>query len=106
MKLRELCEICDVPRRAVQGYEKLGLVKPAGKNEQGHLLYDEYARHRIDEIRLLQKMGFSLTEICQLIDLEPEQKKQLINRQIEVLREEEIRIEQTIRQALSMYYGL
>ena len=39
MTLRELCDSLGVSRRAVQGYEKAGLVSPEGKNERGYLLY-------------------------------------------------------------------
>lgn len=41
MTLRELCDSLGVSRRAVQGYEKAGLVSPEGKNERGYLLYSE-----------------------------------------------------------------
>lgn len=32
MTLREVCESANVSRRAVQGYEKAGLVSASGKN--------------------------------------------------------------------------
>ena len=50
MTLREICDSLEVSRRAVQGYEKVGLVKPTGKTERGHLLYDERMQERIKEI--------------------------------------------------------
>ena len=39
--LRELCENVGVTRRAIQGYEKMGLVKANETNKYGHLLYGE-----------------------------------------------------------------
>ena len=42
--LHELCDALGVSRRAVQGYEKAGLVAPSGRNKYGHLLYDEKAQ--------------------------------------------------------------
>lgn len=46
--LREVCEMYRVTRRAIQGYEKAGLVLPSGKNKYGYLLYDEEAQRRIE----------------------------------------------------------
>lgn len=47
MTLREMCNALNISRRAVQGYEKAGLVSASGKNERGHLIYDENAQKRI-----------------------------------------------------------
>ena len=38
--LRKVCELVEITRRTVQGYEKAGLVAPIGKNKYGYLLYD------------------------------------------------------------------
>ena len=45
--LRQMCAELKIPRRAVQGYETIGLVRPSGKNKYGHLLYSEPERERI-----------------------------------------------------------
>lgn len=50
MTLREIYKTFGVSRRAVQGYEKAGLVSASSKNERGHLLYDEYSQKRIQQI--------------------------------------------------------
>ena len=47
--LRQVCTELKVSRRAVQGYEKAGLVAASGKNKYGHLLYGEPERERILE---------------------------------------------------------
>lgn len=66
--LREVCETLEVSRRAVQGYEKAGLVSATGHNERGYLLYDEEAQKRIEECKMYQDMGFKVKEIVQVID--------------------------------------
>ena len=68
MTLREICETLGVSRRALQGYEKAGLVASTGRNKYGHLLYDEKARERIAEIKFYQQLGFSIKEISDIID--------------------------------------
>lgn len=93
MTLRELHEAFGVSRRAVQGYEKAGLVQNAGKNERGHLLYDEKAQMRIKKIRLFQQMGFSICEIKDMIDAPDSMLKPIMKRQLLKLRKEQVNIE-------------
>lgn len=66
--LREVCDTFGVSRRAVQGYEKAGLVSATSKNKRGYLLYDNNSQERIKKIKLFQEMGFSIKEICEIID--------------------------------------
>lgn len=68
MTLREVCQEIGVSRRAVQGYEKANLVSATGKNNRGHLLYNDIAQKRIRQIKLFQDMGFSIKEIQIIID--------------------------------------
>lgn len=72
MTLREVCDTLKVSRRAVQGYEKAGLVCASGKNRYGYLIYDEHAQERIRQIKLFQQLGFTLKEMsfeCQILKL-------------------------------------
>ena len=71
--LKEVCDLTGVTRRAVQGYEKAGLVTATGKNKYGHLLYNETAIEKIKEIKQYQEFGFSIKEI-QLLQEVPKQK--------------------------------
>ena len=85
--LSQVCNLLEISRRAVQGYEKAGLVKATGKNKYGYLLYDEAAQQRIKRIKLMQQLGFKVKEIKDVID------SPAINLQIEkmndVIREKE-----------------
>lgn len=67
MTLREVCRTCHVSRRAVQGYEKHGLVRPTGRSERGYLLYDAAAQQRIRQIKRYQEFGFQVKEIRELL---------------------------------------
>lgn len=73
--LRQVCAELNISRRTVQGYEKMSLVAPAGRNKYGHLLYDESGEKRIQTIRFYQQMGFSLKEIKGVLDAPKERKK-------------------------------
>ena len=81
MTLHELCDACGVSRRAVQGYEKAGLVQPSGRNNRGYLIYDPAAQERIRTIRLYQRFGFQVREIGLLFALPPETRKEKLIQQ-------------------------
>lgn len=88
--LRQICDSVGVSRRAVQGYEKMGLVSPVGKNKMGYLVYDSAACERIRQIKLFQNMGFSLKEIKLLYDsTEKEYKDALESRLLELNKRSE-----------------
>ena len=70
--LSQICRDLDISRKVVQGYEKHGLVRPCGKDKNGHLIYDDKSISRITRIRFLQNLGFSLKEIEGIVDKEDE----------------------------------
>jgi len=98
MTLREICDSLGVSRRAVQGYEKVGLVKPTGKNERGHLLYDEQTRERIREIRLFQQIGFTRKEVVEIIDAPSAVRKAALERQLVCLKAKKEDVEALIQE--------
>lgn len=97
--LREVCAELKVSRRAVQGYEKEGLVAPCGKNKYGYLLYGEPERERIRLIRFYQQLGFQLREIKKLLDADNSVRKAAIQVKVEELEAEDVHLQEIIRQA-------
>ena len=61
--LRQVCETLEVSRRAVQGYEKEGLVTASGRNERGWLLYDEECQEQIKLVKFYQQLGLTVKGI-------------------------------------------
>ena len=61
--LSEIRKELGISRKAIQGYEKHGLISPCGKDKYGHLIYDEKTVDRIIRIRFYQKLGFTVQEI-------------------------------------------
>ncbi len=98
MTLREICDSLGVSRRAVQGYEIVGLVKPTGKNERGHLLYDEQTCERIREIRLFQQIGFTRKEIAEIIDASGDIRKDALERQLVRLKKKKEDVDALIQE--------
>ena len=100
--LRELCDFLGVSRRAVQGYEKAGLVSPTGRNKYGYLLYDERATNRIARIRFYQKLGLTVREIRDVVDAPDGIVKEVLERQIILLRESRSQTDVLIAEASRM----
>lgn len=86
--LQELCCELKVTRRVIQGYEKAGLVSATNRNKYGHLLYDEKSQQRIKQIRLYQRLGFSIRKIMELIDAPVPIVRDALEKQMEHLQEE------------------
>lgn len=88
MTLREICETLGVSRRALQGYEKAGLVTASGRNKYGHLLYDKDAEMRIAQIKFYQQLGFTIKEITRIIDAPEAELRSALEQRVQKLREE------------------
>lgn len=97
--LREACENTGVTRRAIQGYEKRGLVSASKRNERGYLLYDEEALEKIRTVRLFQQLGFSLNEIQEMKEDSKVVIKEKLENRIVSLENEKDKIDQLVEQA-------
>ncbi len=69
MQIGELAERAGVSHRTVHYYERLGLLAPAQREGSGYRYYDEICLNRLEKIAALKRLGLSLEEIGQVIDL-------------------------------------
>lgn len=106
MTLRNICDTFGVSRRAVQGYEKAGLVSMSGKTERGYLLYNESSQQRIKQIKLFQQMGFTLKEIKDIIDAPDDILKAALEKQVEKLKEQKENMEVLIGEMYKLIESL
>ena len=106
MNLKALCESVGVSRRSIQCYEKAGLMGPTDKNKYGHLLYDESELHKAKIIRFMQELGFKLKEIKEIIDAPNQVTKEAIRRRIEELKDERVKLEHIIEEAIEYMNNL
>ena len=97
--LRQICAELNLSRRAVQGYEKAGLVAPSGKNKYGHLLYGEPERERIRLIQFYQQLGLQLKEIKNLLDADRPAQKAALQAKVGELEVKHTHLRELIRQA-------
>ncbi len=98
LTLEETCRLTGATRRAIQGYEKAGLVSASGKNKRGGLLYGTEAQEIIRRIRLFQRLGFSIKEIQGLRDLPEDMFRIKLREKIEELLERKAEIDQLVQE--------
>lgn len=98
MTLREVCDAYGVSRRAVQGYEKAGLISASQKNQRGYLLYDVAEQEQIRKIKFYQQIGFTLKEIKSLLKAPEDEVKQMLEKQVRKLEKENQQKEELIRE--------
>ncbi len=103
MTLREVCIVTNVSRRAIQGYEKAGLLSCSAKTERGYLLYDKEMQERIKEIKLYQEIGFRIKEIEGIIDSANSVRRQALEQQLvklEQRREQDEALIETVKELI------
>ena len=69
MQIGELANRAGVSHRTIHYYERLGLLKPAEREGAGYRYYDELSLRRLEKIAALKRLGLSLDEIRDVIDL-------------------------------------
>ncbi|MEZ2718957.1 MerR family transcriptional regulator [Niallia circulans] len=100
MRIGELTERAGVTPRTVRYYESIGLIPPGEREGQGQHYYTEETLARLRKIDQLKKLGLSLDEIRDVIDLyfiDPSgvQAKQKV---LVVLRQHLAEVDQKIRE--------
>lgn len=58
-----------VPIKTIRYYEELGLLKASGRTEGGYRLFDSDVFSRLNFIKRAQKLGLSLSEIKEFLDV-------------------------------------
>jgi DNA-binding transcriptional MerR regulator len=69
MRIGELTKRAEVTPRTVRYYESLGLIPPGEREGNGQHYYPEETVLRLRKIDQLKKLGLSLEEIGEVIDL-------------------------------------
>ena len=70
LKIGELASKTDVSHHTLRFYERQGLIAPAGRSDSGYRLYSDLDVDRVGFILSAKKVGFTLLEIQQLLELE------------------------------------
>lgn len=82
--VNEVSKLTGVSIRALQYYDKMGLLAPSGYTASGYELYDDTALETLQQILLLKELEFPLKEIAKILS-SPGFDRKSIDQQIELL---------------------
>ncbi|KAF0821440.1 Hg(II)-responsive transcriptional regulator [Cytobacillus firmus] len=68
-RVSELAEKCNVNKETIRYYEKIGLLSEPSRTDSGYRVYSNDTVNRINFIKRMQDLGFSLTEINKLLGI-------------------------------------
>ena len=85
MTVNEVSKLTGVSIRALQYYDAIGLLPPAGYTEAGYRLYDDAAMERLQQILLFRELEFPLKEIKRILDSPNFDQSKAMEQQIELL---------------------
>ena len=85
MTVNEVSKLTGVSIRALQYYDAIGLLPPAGYTEAGYRLYDDTAMERLQQILLFRELEFPLKEIKRILDSPNFDRSKALEQQIELL---------------------
>ncbi len=78
-RISELAKRCGVNKETIRYYEKRQLLPLPMRTEAGYRLYSDADAKRVQFIKRLQQLGFSLTEIHQLLGIVDQDKERCAN---------------------------
>ncbi len=65
----EAARLADLNPKTIRFYEEIGLIAPTGRTTSGYRLFDDEAVSRLGFIKKAQALGFTLTEIGEILAL-------------------------------------
>lgn len=96
MTVNEVSKLTGVSIRALQYYDKIGLLHPAEYTEAGYRLYDDTALGRLQSILLFRELRFPLKEIREILDSPNFNPAEALEQQITLLELQKKHIEKLI----------
>lgn len=91
--LSEVSKIVRITRRTLQEYDRIGLVKPSAKTEQGYWLYDDAAIQKLMLIRVYLEVGYTRAEVRRLLDSPMRDVQEELDSIVKTLEEKRKRID-------------
>ena len=102
MTVHEVSGLTGVSIRALQFYDQIGLLPPAGRTEAGYRLYDESSLETLQQILLFRELGFPLKEIRAILSDPGFDRQKALRQQIELLTLQRDRLDNMIHLARNM----
>jgi MerR family mercuric resistance operon transcriptional regulator len=68
-RIGELAEKCSVNKETIRYYERLGLIPEPNRTKKGYRMYSLQTIDRLNFIKRMQELGFTLNEIDKLLGI-------------------------------------
>lgn len=88
MKVGELAKRTGLSVRALHYYDEIGLLQPSKLTDSGHRLYGQAELVRLQQIKSLRQLGFSLDEIRACLDTPQFSPQRVLRLHLERLRDQ------------------
>lgn len=88
LKVGTVARCSGVTIRTLRYYEEIGLLSPSGRTEGGHRLYERPDLMRLQQIKSLQQLGFSLDQVRDTLQRRRFSPLRLLEVQIEGLKKQ------------------
>lgn len=85
MTVHEVSRLTGVSIRALQYYDRIGLLRPAAYTEAGYRMYDESSLEVLQQILLFRELEFPLKDIRRILESPGFDRKQALDQQIRLL---------------------
>ena len=106
MRIGELSKSTGFQVETLRYYEKQGLLTPVSRTQSGYREYDEASLKQLHFIRQAKMVGFSLSEICELLTLRVERDQHSCG-DVKSIAEQKIeKIDQKINELIKMRKAL
>ena len=105
MTVHEVSRLTGVSIRALQYYDRIGLLRPASYSEAGYRLYDDESLEVLQQILLFRELEFPLKEIKRIIQAPSFDRNKALEQQIELLRLKKEHLEKLIDLAREIKEG-
>lgn len=96
MTVKEVSKLTGVSIRALQYYDKIGLLSPTDHTESGYRLYDDTALEKLQQILLFRELEFPLREIKEILSGPDFDKDKALEQQITLLTMKKKHLERLI----------
>lgn len=94
--VHEVSKLTGVSIRALQYYDKIGLLPPAKYTESGYRLYDDTCLERLQQILLFRELEFPLRDIKEIVNSPNFDRSKALEQQIGLLMLKKEHIENLI----------
>lgn len=96
MTVNEVRKLTGVSIRALQYYDKIGLLHPTGYTGSGYRLYDDMALEKLQQILLFRELEFPLKKIKEIMSAPNFDRDKALEQQITLLQLKKERLENLI----------